>query len=87
MSEFDDTPFANCEPEPVHCNGEGCNNTMESLEGDIKYHPWARSDHYGLFTGIYCDDCYPTNYPYRTDDYYDPAYAGEELGDDESWGW
>ena len=52
------------------------------------YHPWIRYDHYGIQTGMYCDECYESNdsslYPYRKDDYYDPAYAGEML-EEEDW--
>ena len=38
---------------------------------------WRRYDYQGLYTGIYCDDCYNSNdadkYPYRKDDYmHDP---------------
>tara|TARA_R100001530_G_scaffold93907_3_gene65171 strand:+ start:636 stop:782 length:147 start_codon:yes stop_codon:yes gene_type:complete len=47
-----------------------------------------RYDHYGIQTGMYCDKCYNSNdsslYPYRKDDYYDPAYAGEML-EEEDW--
>ena len=46
--------------------------------GELIYHYWARNDAYGLYTGLYCDDCFGTDkYPYRTDRYFDPAYAGE----------
>ena len=52
----------------------------------ITYHEWARSDSYGIFTGIYCHDCYDSNdtnkYPYRKDNYHDPAYTGERLDND-----
>ena len=46
-------------------------------------HMWARADAYGIYTGLYCDDCYKDNYPYRKDEYYDPAYAGERMETDE----
>ena len=50
----------------------------------IKHHQWARSDAYGIYTGIYCDDCYDSDkYPYKKDYYYDPAYAGERLEPDD----
>jgi len=50
----------------------------------IDYHQWARKDAYGIFTGLYCDDCYDDEekYPYRKDDYFDPSYAGERLYDE-----
>ena len=49
----------------------------------VEYHMWARADAYGIYTGLYCDDCYENNYPYRRDEYYDPAYAGERMEPDE----
>ena len=45
----------------------------------VEYHMWARNDAYGIYTGLYCDDCYKNNYPYRKDRYYDEAYCGERL--------
>ena len=45
----------------------------------VEYHMWARNDAYGIYTGLYCDDCYKNNYPYRTDRYHDEAYCGERL--------
>ena len=34
---------------------------------------WMRYDYDGLYTGIYCDECYnsgdPDKYPYRKDNY------------------
>jgi len=51
--------------------------------GKLLYHHWAREDAYGLFTGLYCDECYNSDdsdkYPYRKDEYFDPAYAGERM--------
>ena len=40
-----------------------------------------RFDHYGIETGVWCDDCYndPSEYTYRKDAYFDPSYAGEHL--------
>ena len=51
----------------------------------IQYHMWARADVYGIYTGLYCDKCYddPHKYTYRKDEYYDPAYAGENMEPDE----
>ena len=45
----------------------------------VEYHMWARNDAYGIYTGLYCDDCYKNNYPYRKDRYHDEAYCGERL--------
>ena len=47
----------------------------------VEYHRWSRSDAYGIYTGLYCDDCYddPDKYTYRKDKYFDPGYAGESL--------
>ena len=45
----------------------------------VEYHMWARNDAYGIYTGLYCDDCYKNNYPYRKDRYYDEAYCWERL--------
>ena len=45
---------------------------------------WARTDAYGIYTGLYCSKCYddPEKYTYRKDEYFDPAYAGERLEED-----
>ena len=45
----------------------------------VEYHMWARNDAYGIYTGLYCDDCYKNNYPYRKDRYHDESYSGERL--------
>ena len=45
----------------------------------VEYHMWARNDAYGIYTGLYCDDCYKNNYTYRKDRYHDEAYCGERL--------
>ena len=68
----------------IVCNGRGCDNQepFDMPRRDHEYHPWSRSDHYGIFTGHYCDECYENNYPYRKDNYFDPGYAGEYLEDD-----
>ena len=62
------------------CDGEG---EYVLYCRPIAYHHWARNDAYGIYTGLYCDDCYENNYPYRKDRYYDPAYAGERMEPDE----
>ena len=48
----------------------------------VEYHMWARNDAYGIYTGLFCDDCYKNNYPYRKDRYHDEAYCGERLEED-----
>ena len=35
----------------------GC-KAEEEMHRPIGQHFWARYDVYGIFTGIYCDDCY-----------------------------
>ena len=49
----------------------------------VEYHMWARNDAYGIYTGLYCDDCYKNNYPYRKDRYHDESYCGERMEPDE----
>ena len=51
----------------------------------VKYHMWSRNDAYGIYTGLYCDKCYddPEKYTYRKDEYYDPAFTGENMEPDE----
>jgi hypothetical protein len=64
---------------------KGCEKKCEDgfNPGELLYHHWARNDAYGLYTGLYCDDCYNSDkYPYRKDYYYDPAYAGERMDED-----
>ena len=63
------------------CDGYGAYTARVS---PLEYHEWARSDAYGLYTGLYCEKCYddPTKYTYRKDKYYDPAYAGERMEED-----
>ena len=48
----------------------------------IAYHQWARNDAYGIYTGLYCDKCYKSNYPYKRGRYHDPGYCGESLDND-----
>tara|TARA_R100001082_G_scaffold31512_1_gene16069 strand:- start:271 stop:486 length:216 start_codon:yes stop_codon:yes gene_type:complete len=69
-------------------DNQRCTGCKEDSGYDIRpiaYHDWARSDIYGIYTGIYCDKCYndPFIYTYRKDNYHDPAYAGERLDPDE----
>ena len=48
---------------------------------------WARLDVYGIFTGIYCDDCYNSDdsdrYPYRKDSYAQDLEHGEHIWPEE----
>ena len=50
----------------------GC-KAEEEMHRPIGQHWWARYDIYGIFTGIYCDECYNSDdadkYPYRKDSY------------------
>lgn len=62
----------------ICCKGKNCSNTTETEEAYVE----LRSDSYGIPTGYYCEDCYETNYPYRKDNYYDWANAGEYLESD-----
>ena len=74
------------------CEGTGCAEdgmynlcTMCNGEGIYEYipktseHYWARCDSYGIYTGLYCDDCYKNNYPYKKGRYFDESYCGERL--------
>ena len=45
----------------------------------LEYHMWARIDAYGIYTGLYCEECYENNYPYKKDRYFDEAYCGERI--------
>ena len=65
---------------------QGCESEAEHgfNTGELKYHYWARSDAYGIYTGLYCDKCYDSDkYPYRKDEYFDESYAGESLYEEE----
>ena len=66
-----------------HCRGCQKPDKENVRVSPIQYHDWARADAYGIYTGLYCDDCYKDNYPYRKDEYYDPAYAGENMEPEE----
>ena len=82
METFEHEPI-----EWMRCQGNGCKNhdNLSDWSNPLqahKHHQWIRKDHYGIYTGIYCDECYESNYPYRKDDYYDPLYAGEHMDDD-----
>ena len=65
----------------------GCQKKAEDgfNTGQLKYHYWARNDAYGIYTGLYCDKCYKDSnvYTYKKDEYFDPAYAGERMEDED----
>ena len=68
----------------------GCEKKCEDgyQSGELVHHYWARSDAYGIYTGLYCDKCYDSDkYPYRKDRYHDPMYAGERLEPDDCLPW
>ena len=73
----------------VFCCGDKCGKKCDEgfQHGYLEYHQWARKDAYGLYTGLYCDDCFKNNYPYRTDRYHDPMDCGERLDPDDSLPW
>ena len=58
----------------IHC--QGCEKEEEGIR-PITHHRWARSDYYGMYTGLYCDACYDSdNYPYKKDRYPTIEYDG-----------
>lgn len=63
----------------IRCQGCG---REEAIDYPHRHHYWNRHDAYGVYTGMYCDRCYESNYPYRKDRYYDEGYAGERLEED-----
>ena len=60
----------------------GC-RAVTDMHRPIGQHWWARCDAYGIFTGIYCDDCYNSGdadkYPYRKDSYAHDLEHGEHI--------
>jgi hypothetical protein len=74
----------NQENEQIDVICQGCEKKCDHgfNHGELVYHEWARNDAYGIYTGLYCDDCFENNYPYRTDRYFDPAYCGERMDED-----
>ena len=66
--------------EIIQCKGDGCVEEAEPCS-PIGQHWWARYDAYGIFTGLYCDKCYESNYPYRKDMYAHP-FIPERLDDE-----
>ena len=58
---------------------QGCHKEDE-WEGRPSHHPWARSDAYGIYTGIYCDECYDSDkYPYKKYAYESELEYGERI--------
>ena len=81
-----DEEYPNKKKECEECEGSGREDKGTGKfrpRIPVSYHMWARNDAYGIYTGLYCDDCYKNNYPYRTDRYHDEAYCGERLEPDE----
>ena len=70
--------------EMTYCRG--C-RAEEEMHRPIGQHWWARYDAYGIFTGIYCDDCYNSGdsdkYPYRKDSYAHDLEHGEYIWPEE----
>ena len=63
---------------PVVCRG--CQKEDHDWEGKPSQHYWARADHYGIYTGIYCDECYDSDrYPYKKHAYESELNHGEYL--------
>ena len=64
----------------------GCNEETD-MHRPIGEHWWARRDVYGIFTGIYCDECYNSDdadkYPYRKDSYQHLLEHGEHIWSEE----
>ena len=72
--EYSDGDFYYC----WKCGGDG--NLI--LKTKVEYHMWARTDAYGIYTGLYCDKCYKDNYSYKKHRYHDESYCGERLESD-----
>ena len=86
-----DKEFPNKEIECDECKGTGgdcwkCNGYGVYMPFmSVGCHQWARTDAYGIYTGLFCDKCYddPHKYTYRKDRYHDEAYCGERMEPDE----
>ena len=84
-TEYPDTPSKCdwCDGSGKDDNGAWCPNCDGRCEHtprtQVQYHRWARNDAYGIYTGLYCDKCYKSNYPYKKGRYFDPAYCGERM--------
>ena len=63
----------------VKCSGRDCEAKDEGWTAKRSQHPWARSDHFGIYTGIYCNDCVENNYPYKKHDYSAELNHGEYI--------
>ena len=62
---------------------QGCDAMDEEWEGKPSQHPWARADYHGIYTGIYCDECYDSDrYPYKKYNYESELNYGERIDDD-----
>tara|TARA_R110000824_G_C14959930_1_gene651880 strand:- start:472 stop:663 length:192 start_codon:yes stop_codon:yes gene_type:complete len=60
-------------------NCSGCKKETES-----KFE-LERCDAYGIYTGLYCDDCYNDSeiYRYKKHRYFEPDFAGERLEEED----
>ena len=69
--------------EEIKANCRGCEKESDFVRPS-QHHMWARTDAYGIYTGLYCNKCYDDQekYTYRKDEYFDEAYAGERLETD-----
>ncbi len=85
---FDDKDKADAElkeleemfPEETYRIEEGTDYIYVKCRGCETVHTDMKYDSYGIETGNWCDECYNSDkYPYRKDNYFDPAYAGESL--------
>jgi len=66
----------------------GCKAETD-MHRPIGQHWWARCDAYGIFTGIYCDDCYNSGdsslYPYHKGSYQHLLEHGEHIWSEEEY--
>ena len=71
-------------PIPEYDPNEELQDKQINICSPIEYHEWARSDAYGIYTGLYCHKCYEDQekYTYRKDRYHDEGYCGERLEED-----
>ncbi len=52
----------------IKCRGRGCEEFLV-VYGSVSHSSFMRHDYRGIATGLFCNDCYDNNYPYRKDDY------------------
>ena len=70
---------------PINFNDYGNEQEIWNTLESIGHHKWARNDAYGIYTGLYCHECYEDKekYTYRKDRYHDEGYACERLEPEE----